>query len=155
MSGLWDQKGIPHNGWEFLDIEDLEDDRIFCQMCQGVKIRYAHTLRHSNYPKTLVVGCECAAKMESDYTLAKSRERKFINTCKRRKNWLSRNWRKSSKGNDFIKTDGFIIVVYKAKNHWTGQLIDANTEQTHCLTFYNSQDEAKLAAFDKLIALKA
>ncbi|MEI8390239.1 MAG: hypothetical protein WCG23_10200 [bacterium] len=154
MSGLWDQKGIPHNGWKFLDMEDLEDDRIFCQMCRGVKIRYAHSLRHPNYPETLVVGCECAAKMESDYTLAKSREKKFINILKRKKKWLSRNWRHSSNGNDYINTDGFNIVIFQKGSHWTGRLKNKDTECIYSLNYYNTQDDAKRAAFDRLIELK-
>ena len=54
--GDWNIQGIPHKGWECVDVIDLadqfvnEDDIVYerCEMCGNEKIRYVHIMHHPN-----------------------------------------------------------------------------------------------------------
>ena len=71
----WNREGIPHKGWEYVDIIDLGEglfpgeqiEYAVCEMCGQEKIRYVHILSHPEVDGLLHVGCECAAKMLDDY----------------------------------------------------------------------------------------
>jgi hypothetical protein len=45
-TGKWSRAGVPHKGWECVDVEDLENDRAICEMCEVTEIRYVHTMVH-------------------------------------------------------------------------------------------------------------
>ena len=70
-------------------------------------------MEHNNYSDTLRVGCICAEKMSNDYLYPKRRERKLKNRALRRKKWLTRKWRTSDKGNDYLNIKEHNIGVYK------------------------------------------
>ena len=72
--GKWSQGGVPHKGWSCIDIDDVGDDFVTCQMCETQPVRYVHTMEHPDYPDTLDVGCVCAGNMEQDYEAARERE---------------------------------------------------------------------------------
>jgi len=102
----------------------------------------------------LGVGCVCAGNMEEDYVGARARERTARNAGNRRKRWLGRKWRESAKGNPFLNTDGFNIVVYKKGGRWSGRLTDRETQDDHFLwRTYPTEEQAKLAVFDKMMVL--
>jgi hypothetical protein len=88
-------------------------------------------MKHPDYEDVLGVGCICAGHMENDLVHAKKRDDFMKSRANKRKKWLNRNWKKSAKGNDYIKTDGYVIVMKRNKNH------------------------AKLAAFDYLTKILA
>ena len=58
--GRWDQPGVPHKGWQCVDVVDLradggpadETDYATCQMCGNEKIRYVHVMAHPDLPET-------------------------------------------------------------------------------------------------------
>lgn len=154
-TGLWARSGIPHRGWTCTDIEDLEDDREICEMCESTEIRYAHIMSHPDYPEPLRVGCICAGHMEGDYTVARLREAELRNLVFRRNNWLSRKWRKSFYGNEYLNVGEFNIVVYAKGRAWgvmikhrrTGQGVKSDDPYPTC-------EAAKLAGFDQMIKMK-
>ena len=112
--GRWDQSGVPHKGWDCVDVVDLradggpadETDYATCQMCGNEKIRYVHVMTHPDLAENLEVGCVCAEKMSNDYEGPKRREAKLRNRAVRRKRWRQRKWRVSAKGNNFLKSNG-------------------------------------------------
>src|SRR5580704_16049582 len=120
-------------------------------MCGVKDIRFVHHMSHPSYDD-LAVGCVCAGHMEQDPTAAEARERNLVNAARRRANWIRRAWRRSGKGNEYLNTDGFNIVVFRKPGGWgarikhiaTGHSIPA--ERT-----YSSADRAKLASFDTMI----
>ena len=64
--GKWSQAGVPHRGWQCIDIEDLGEPYAECQMCESQIVRYVHYMEHHSYSEILEVGCICAGHMEGD-----------------------------------------------------------------------------------------
>lgn len=154
-SGKWRAAGVPQKGWSCVDIEDLGEPNMTCEMCEVTEIRYVHYMEHENYAHTLACGCICAAYMEGSYKRAAARERTMKNAASRRKNWVKRKWRTSSKGNPVLKTDGFLITVFKKGNLWSASIKGAGSDEVSFLKRKTvSVEEAKLAVFDAMLLLK-
>jgi hypothetical protein len=154
-SGKWSQPGVPHRGWICTGIDDIGAPDSVCEMCEIQPIRYVHYMEHPDYPDELGVGCICAGHMEQDYEVARNRERNIKNAAYRRSKWLKRVWRTSAKGNPYLNTDGFNIVLYKQGGIWTGTITNRKTgEKLTARRRYPTLDKAKLAAFDGMIFLK-
>jgi hypothetical protein len=87
---------------------------------------------------------------------ARDREANFKNSRSRRRRWLSRSWRKSVAGNDFVYTnDGFNVVVYRRGGTWGARVEHRASGYTRSAKRpYPSQDAAKLAAFDAMLGMK-
>jgi hypothetical protein len=154
-SGKWSQLGVPHKGWTCTGIEDLDEPNAVCEMCEVQEIRYVHYMQHPDYPHALGVGCVCAEHMEDDYEGPRRREQALKNAASRRKRWLSRAWRVSAKGNDYLNADGFTVTIFPQENQWGGVLINRQTDEKYFSERqYPTKDAAKLAAFDALIFLK-
>jgi hypothetical protein len=157
MYGKWAQAGVPKKGWTCTDVQDLGSPQATCEMCETQTIRYVHTMTHPHYATELNVGCVCAEKMESDYVGLRLRERKLRSIADRKKRWLTRRgWRISARGNSFINTDGFNIVIFShGDGSWGGRIAERNTGRAVWLKErYNTADAAKLAIFDATMVLK-
>lgn len=156
MSGKWRQPSVPHKGWTCVNIEDLGAPDAICEMCETQEIRYIHYMEHPAYAEVLGVGCICAGHMAEDYEGARRRELDLKNAGGRRRRWLTRKWKISAKGNPYLNTDGFNIVVFpKLDGSWGGRIEDRGTGcSVMSQRQYMSEDHAKLAAFDAMIFLK-
>jgi hypothetical protein len=154
--GKWSNPGVPHKGWEVLDFEDLgRDDTETCQMCEFQTIRYVHVMQHHDYPYPLRCGCYCAGHMSEDYEGARRRESLARGVESRRVRWLSRKWKISSKGNAYLRADGFLITIYQEGMEWKACVADQYTGQTRfSRRTFLSKDQAKLAAFDAMVQWK-
>ena len=152
MSGKWEKPNVPHKGWSCIDIKDLGKPIMTCQMCEKETIRYAHYMGHSGYQGVLIVGCICAGKMEGDLQNAKKRDTFMKSRMNKRKNWLARKWKISQKGNQYIKSDGFIVVMKQKKNGvWFAFLQSEDGVFKKWSSQKNAnENEMKLAAFDCL-----
>jgi hypothetical protein len=152
--GKWSKIGVPHKGWQCLDIEDLGEPDLECEMCESQIIRYVHHMEHPNYPEALQVGCICAGHMEGDLTAARSREASMKSRAGKRRKWLTRAWRVSAKGNEWIKADGFRVVVYPRRDGWAATVSsEDNSFVQHSTRNYQTEQRAKLAAFDHITRL--
>ena len=156
MAGKWSQRGVPHNGWSCIYVEDLGTVGAVCEMCETQEIRYVHHMEHPEFPDSLGVGCVCAGYMEDDCERARSRERALRNAAQRRRRWLSRRWKISEKGNPYLNTDGMNIVVFRKRpGVWGARIKDQDTDQEETSRNpYSTEDAAKLAAFDAMISLR-
>jgi hypothetical protein len=157
MSGKWSLAGVPHKGWSCVGVEDFGAPDEYCEMCANQPIRYGHFMRHPSYPKEVVVGCVCAEKMEEDYSAPRERESKLKNIAVRRKRWLTRKWRVSKNGNEFLRTDGLVITIFQNSNgKWGGSIIERVTDQKSSIrNVFDTSELAKLAVFDDMIKLKS
>jgi hypothetical protein len=117
-TGKWTQRGVPHKGWACVEVTDNKDQDFTCEMCEVIHIRYLHHMEHPNYESPLRVGCICAGKMEEDYVGAKRRESEFKSRQKRYDRLLSRDWRVSASGNDYINVNEFNIVIFPKGAYW-------------------------------------
>jgi len=109
--GKWSEKKVPHRGWRCIDIEDLGEPARICDMCESQEIRYVHYMEHDDYLEILAVGCICAGHMEQDLESARHRDRMMVSRVSKRRRWLTRKWRVSAKGNEWIQADGYRVTV--------------------------------------------
>jgi hypothetical protein len=160
-TGRWIEPGVPHRGWTCATVEDLRFDDpdcelAICEMCQVREIRYVHRMTHPDYPDELGVGIICAGHLEQDYAAAVERERLVRNASAQRARWLSREWRCSSRGNEYLKTrDGFHVVVFRKCHGWSGCVEYLETGvKVFARRAYPTSERAKLAAFDAMVILR-
>jgi hypothetical protein len=137
-----------------VDIEDLGEPSIECEMCESQLIRYVHHMEHTNYPEILQAGCICAGHMEENLTASRTREASMKSRAGKRSRWLSRKWKISGKGNPYITADSYRITVYPRGNGWacTVAAVDDSLVQ-HSRRNFGTINEAKLAAFDQITKL--
>ncbi len=144
---LWKKDDVPHDGWTCVGIEDLGAPVGICEMCGYQIIRYAHHMEHPQY-HSLTAGCVCAGKMEGDIEAAKRREAEYKNRESRREHFFQKKWKQSKKGNEYLKTDGHVIVLCcleKAGNKWKYAI-----DNEFCKTLYPNRDKAAAGVFDAL-----
>lgn len=155
---LWKREDVPHSGWSCVGVEDLGEPAGICEMCGYQIIRYVHQMEHPNY-RSLAVGCVCAGRMEGDVAQAKRREAEFKNKQTRRVNFFKRTWKQSRKGNEYLKIDGHVVVLYhhvpdradmKGRDVWKYSI-----DNTFCQAAYTTRERALAGAFDALEELKA
>ena len=72
----------------------------------------------------------------------------------RRARWMKGQWRESQRGNPYINRKGFNIALYRARGGWGYRIVERDSEQLWRDTGYATEDEAKLAAFERLIELE-
>lgn len=158
MTGKWSKLGVPHKGWVCVDVEDRgAPDAAVCEMCEVQNIRYVHYMEHRDFDEVLGVGCICAEHMENDYEKPRQRERGLRNAAQRKRRWLVRKWQTSANGNTFLNTDGMNIVVFKRKSSevWAARIVNRiSGGVVYSRRTYESEDAAKLKAFDAMIFLK-
>lgn len=148
---LWKRDDVPHSGWSCVDVVDLGEPIGICQMCGSQIIRYAHQMEHPDY-RNLSVGCICAGKMEGDIANARRRESEFKKKQTRRKNFFQKDWKRSQKGNEYLKAYGHVIVLYhnaKAGNMWKYSIDNA-----FCPIAYPAREQAVAGAFEALERLR-
>jgi hypothetical protein len=128
-------------------------------MCESAEVRFVHYMEHPGFAGTLAVGCVCAEHMEDDYLAPRTREKTLRHKAHRRKSWAERTWRISAKGNFYINTEGFNIIVFgrwradtpswgfKVENRTTGRSQFARRR-------YLTEQAAKNATLDALIWAK-
>lgn len=167
---LWKRDDVPHSGWHCVDVIDLGEPVGICQMCGYQIIRYAHQMEHPDYGH-LSVGCVCAGRMEGDVEAAKHREKEFRNKQARRLRFFQRKWKQSKKGNEYLKIEDHVIVLYRqGKNQWGSQNSGQNfrfgkdqesgyvwkysIDNAFCKTAYPTRERAVAGAFDALEKLR-
>jgi len=144
---LWKQEEVPHAGWSCVGVEDLGAPVGICEMCGYQIIRYAHHMEHPKY-HSLICGCVCAGRMEGDIAEAKRREAEFKNRQARRVNFFKRKWKRSHKGNDYLKIDHHVVVIYHVKDHKS--LWKFSIDNEFCRTTYATRERVLAAVFDTL-----
>ncbi len=125
-------------------------------MCETQDIRYVHHMEHPDYHESLAVGCVCAEHMENDYEGPRRREKALRNAAQRKRRWLSRKWKVSAKGNAYLNTHGLNITVFQRNPKLWGARIEdrATGRSVSSRRPHQTEDAAKLAAFDAMIFLK-
>jgi hypothetical protein len=147
--GKWSQAGFPHKGWHCIEIEDMEEPSLECEMCESQEIRYVHHMEHPDYDEILKVGCICAGHMEGNLVSARKRDDFMKSRSSKRERWLQRNWKISSKGNEYLRTDGYLITIFKKNTEWKAVVKNLDTDESKfSKRKYQSSNHIKLATFD-------
>lgn len=113
MANYWKEPGLPHAGWTWRAMEDLEEPTEICQMCNNEGIRYVHILEHPQYRGVLRVGCQCAEKLQADYVNPKKREANLKNKASRRETFMKQNWLSRGNGNYTLRYKGYVITIVR------------------------------------------
>lgn len=149
--GRWNIPGVPHKGWTCGDVEDLRGDAGpdeyipgTCEMCGNSGLRFVHHMTHLEHDG-LGVGAICAEKMSEDYVGPREREQKLMNKAGMRSRWLGRAWRRSAKGNPYLRLEGYVVGVYTGKYGRWGWRIGSDFGKT----WHDTEDAAKLALFEE------
>lgn len=149
--GKWSQAGVPHKGWQCIEIEDLGSPDLTCEMCESREIRYVHHMQHDSYADVIKAGCVCAGHMEGDLLASREREAGMKSRSARRKRWTTRQWKISRNGNPNIVADGYRVTVYPRGGAWACTIAALDdTDVRHSRRNYPTQDAAKLAGFDQI-----
>ena len=152
--GKWSKRGVPHLGWQCVEIEDLGEPSLTCEMCESQEIRYVHHMHHEDYPDVLACGCVCAGYMEGNLAAAKGRDGVMQSRAAKRKRWRSRSWKVSRKGNDWIKADGYIVTIFRRGIAWAASVkAEDESFDQFIRRSYRTPEAAKLAAFDLITEL--
>ena len=124
----WNKSGIPHKGWQCIDVIDLGEDKEKmeeidyeqCEMCNNEKIRYVHIMKHPEYKILLHVGCVCAEKMSEDYENPRKQENALKNKLKRKYNFNKVEWRFNPIKKSYSKKyKGEYITILQSKyDNW-------------------------------------
>lgn len=125
-------------------------------MCERQEIRYVHYMEHPDYSETLSCGCICAGHMEQNVLAAQKREARAQSATQRRARWLGRKgWRRSAKGNIYIRAEGYQITVFGSGGGYRGVISNAATGFKHFgRRTFQTEETAQLAGFDALQFLK-
>lgn len=120
-----------------------------CEMCNHQIIRYAHHLHHPASGRSLDCGCICAGRLEGDTNKARKREADFKNKQQRKINFKKREWKKSARGNEYLKLKNHLIVLFLNSNKWRFSIdnklsADTYSTRTACI-------EAVFSALEKLL----
>ncbi len=149
LPNLWKCQEVPHIGWNCVGVEDLGAPVGICEMCGYQIIRYAHQMEHPDYGN-LSVGCVCAGKMEGNVAEAKRREADFKNREARRESFLRRQWKRSKRGNEYLKIDGHLAVLCREeKDKWKYSI-----DNEFCQVGYDTREEVLQGVFRALEALR-
>jgi hypothetical protein len=145
---------LPRKGWVWAGINDNEAGNFKCQNCHFPHVRYEHELKNNKTGLRITVGCVCAQHLTDDFTNPKLRERDLKGRAGRRWRWPTLNWRFSGKGNLYLKKSGKVIVLRRGPHGgWAVSYASKDSFDPEWISvggWYDSADEAKLAAFDSI-----
>ena len=146
-SNLWKDPSVPKTGWTCVDVIDFGMPCEICEMCGHQIIRYGHKMTHPEY-RTLIVGCVCAGRMEGNIEAARQRENDFKNRNSRRDTFFKRKWKTSQKGNQYLKINNHVIVLYQMKTK-EGKCYgwQYSIDSVFCKSKYKTREAAVNAAF--------
>lgn len=154
--GKWSLHGVPHKGWSCIEVEDLGEPALVCEMCETQTIRYVHFMQHPAYEHILRAGCVCAGKMEGNLDKAQRREDNMKSRAGKRQRWLGRKWKKSVKGNEYIISEGYIETIFGKEGDWKACIKEKDSDRTiWSRRKYKTIHEIKLASFDYITKLIA
>jgi hypothetical protein len=159
MANYWKTIGVPHKGWQLIDVIDVREDGQSewethyetCMMCGNEKIRYVHVVEHAEVSGEFRVGCTCAEKMTSDYLNPKRRETELRNRSNRRVNWKKKEWKRSKNGNYFLNIEEHFLLIYKEAQ---SNNFKVKIEKTFGNKTFDTLEKAKIAAFNGIEYLK-
>lgn len=142
----WEDPNFPKTGWSCTSVTDLGAPVGICEMCGWQIIRYVHHMVH-NSGLSLDCGCVCAGKLEGNIERAKKRESAFKNKEARKFNFKKRTWKKSGRGNEYLKIKNHIIVLFhfRDSDKWKYSI-----DNQFCKKSYNSRNEVIEAVFEAL-----
>jgi len=158
--GRWSERGLPHKGWTWQNVEDLDEMMGRCDMCNR-QIRYVHYITHDDVDEVMGVGCVCATHLTEDYVNPERREVSLRSRTIKLQTLMSKEWTVSPKGYT-LKTRGYRCTVFQRTGGryagWWKYVIGpakfGDGDSYFSDEIYKHLRGAKVACFTKLIELK-
>ena len=143
----WDDPEYPKTGWICTGVTDLGSPCGICEMCGYQIIRYVHHMYHQETGNQLNCGCVCAGKLEGDIEKARKREAAFKNKLQRKINFKKKQWKRSSKGHEYLKIKNHLIVIFhfRDSNKWKFAIDNKFSQKV-----YNSRNDCIEGIFNAL-----
>ncbi|WP_192182169.1 hypothetical protein [Mesorhizobium amorphae] len=135
-----------------MNIEDLGETQMTCEMCESQAIRFVHYMENDRYNGPLACGAVCAGHMESDLARAEARDKKMRSSSSRRRRFPNRaGWKINAKGNHVLRANGYRITVFRKRIFW-GAVVSRPPVDTPYFTRekFSTVEAAKMAAFDTM-----
>lgn len=148
---------LPHSGWLLVDVWDTFSADCVCENCNFPHVRYVHELRHKSTGKTVRVGCVCAEHLSQDFATPRLREKALRGLAGRRMRWPTLNWKRSQKGNLYLKKRGLVIVITRAGERWAASYKrsdDNSAEWTPVRGWYQTPRRGKARCFRRTLREK-
>ena len=67
---------------------------------------------------------------------------------------MQAQWKESARGNRYINRNGFNVVLYRRSGRWAYRIEERETGQSWSESGFDSEDDAKLAAFERFTDLR-
>lgn len=140
----WNDKTTPKKGWECIGVDDLgKDNYTKCQMCGREDIRYVHTMTHADYVGTVDAGCICSGHMSENMLAAKDRERLLKNNASKLNRLITKTWKISKNGNEYMTWEGKNVGVFRRNGLW-----QCWVDKKFSSKRFQTREEAKIYIFD-------
>lgn len=143
----WNDPAFSKTGWICTGVTDLGSPSGICQMCGFQIIRYVHHMYHPETGKQLNCGCVCAGKLEGNIDKARKREAAFKNKEQRKITFKKKQWKRSSKGNEYLKIKNHLIVLFhfRDSDKWNFSIDNVFNKKA-----YKTHEECLEAIFNAL-----
>lgn len=154
MSNIYGNHDFPKDGWKFSKHVDWHQEvpggyLDKCDMCGRKGIRHSHFYSNPAYPGGIKVGCCCAERLDDRKGDPSRRQAKASNLSKRRESWPNGKWHTSKKGNHYRKIKGHKAGYSNGIEGWQVWIIHPEGYFSNFPERYETEDEAKMALFDK------
>jgi len=153
--GKWADPTVPKVGWVCVGIDDLGEVSETCEMC-GTALRYVHTMKHNDYPRTLACGCICSGHMQEDIEDAHQRERKVKNRATSRQRFITHRgwyyWGTLAEKEVLDRYRGWKVTVYEKQDGTFAGMLERlkDGRQVNSKRKYATATKAKSGAFDAI-----
>lgn len=150
------RSGLPRAGWTLIATVDNNTATFICENCGFPHVRFIHELMHEKSGRRVNVGCVCAEHLTQDFATPRLRERALKTRAGRRMRWPTLNWKRSAKGNLYLKKSGAVIVVKQGRIGGWAASYKPNEESDWIPVpgWHTTPEAAKLAAFDALYPIQ-
>ena len=155
-SGKWLDDGFPKIGWKFAGIKAYDAEGGLCQMCGHAKRRFLHLMTNDQVPEVLEIGLQCAELLEQDWYRPAKRERRYQDDLRVGKDWPSKRWKLSSRGNPYVNVREFNITIWDKGGAGFGVTIKLQNKfdgsfEINGKKLYQTIEEAKAGALDAFL----
>lgn len=155
-AGRWLDDTFPKTGWKFAAIKDYGVGGQSCAMCGHAGLRFLHLMTNDQIPEVLTLGLQCAELLEQDWYRPAKRERRHQDELRVGKDWPSKRWKLSSRGNPYINVRGFNITIWDKGRAGFGVTIKLQNKfdgsfEINGKKLYKTLEEAKAGALDAFL----
>lgn len=125
-------------------------------MCDHAQLRFLHLMTNDEVPEVLELGLQCAELLEQDWYRPAKRERRYEDDLRVVKDWPSKKWKLSSRGNPYVNVREFNITIWDKGGAGFGVTIKLQNKfngsfEINGKKLYRTLEEAKAGALEAFL----